>query len=445
MSLNTTKTKLSAENFLEDMLVKQPQLSLDQYAWINTLRKDAANSVRELKYPTTRDEEWRFTDISTLTKMSFTSALNTRYLTVEDVEPFYIEETTTRLVFVDGIYAPELSLTKENSSVTVSNLSTVMASHKTIVESHLGHYASFSEDAFAAQNTAALNDAAVVIVKRNKSVSTPIHLLFIASQEAYVSNPRCLIVAEAGSAVTVVEDYAVLSQTHSGEDANFTNAITEIVAEDNAHVNHIRVQREGSKAFHIGNCAVSLGNASNYQSVSVVLGARISRYNLHIKQTAEGSHCTLDGLTLISGRQLADTHTCVDHAKSHGTSKQLHKCIVDGSAHAVFNGKVMVREGAQLTDAKQSNRNLLLTSKAQIDTKPQLEIFASDVKCSHGATIGQLDSDEVFYMQSRGLTESTARNLLTYAFGSEVIDRISISSLKQQLEQAVLEQTERKL
>lgn len=445
MSLNTTSTQLAAENFLENMLAKWPQSSLDQYAWLNALRKDAFNSVRELNLPTTRDEEWRFTDISTFTKMTFTPALNAKYLAVDDIKHFYIEEAATRLVFVDGIHAPELSITNENCNVTVSNLSPAMASHTTIVESHLGQYATFSEDAFVAQNTAALIDAAVVIVNRDKSVSKPIHLLFIATQEAFVSNPRCLVVAEAGSAVTVVEDYAALSQMDSDEVANFTNAITEIIVEDNAHVNHIRVQREGSKAFHIASCAVSLGNASNYESVSVVLGARISRYNLHIKQTAEGSHCTLDGLTLISGRQLADTHTCVDHTKSHGTSKQLHKCIVGGSAHAVFNGKVMVREGAQLTDAKQSNRNLLLTSKARIDTKPQLEIFASDVKCSHGATVGQLDSDEVFYMQSRGLAESTARNLLTYAFGAEVTDRISIASLKQQLGQAVLEQTESKL
>ena len=249
------------------------------------------------------------------------------------------------------------------------------------------------------------------------------------------------MLAEAGSAVTVVEDYVVLYQPRWQEEAHFTNAVTEVVLADNAHVTHIRVQREGSKAFHIANCAVSLGRTSNYQSVSVALGARLSRYNLNVLHTAEGATCALDGLALISGRQLADTHSCIDHAQPHGTSRQLHKCIVGGSAHAVFNGKVMVRKGAQRTDAQQTNRNLLLTARAHIDTKPQLEIFASDVKCTHGATVGQLDSEEVFYLQSRGLTEAAARNLLTYAFGAEIIDRIPIASLKRQLEQTVLEQT----
>ncbi|WP_432745113.1 Fe-S cluster assembly protein SufD [Methylobacter sp. G7] len=441
MSETTAPTRVIAGSFLENLLAKQPELAASQLAWLTALREEAVKCVSTLTLPTPRDEEWRFTDISLLSNMSFTSALSASCLEAADVAHFYIEEATTRLVFVDGFYAPQLSSTSKRSGVAVSNLSAAMATHATAIEPHLGRHAPFINDAFAAQNTATLHDAAVVIVQRDVAVAAPVHLLFIATQKEFVSTPRCLVLAEAGSAVTVIEDYVVLSQAHSQEEAHFTNAVTEIVLKDNAHVNHIRVQREGSKAFHIANCAVSLGRASNYQSVSVALGARISRYNLHVLQTAEGATCTLDGLTLISGRQLADTHTCIDHAKPHGISRQLHKCIVGGSAHAVFNGKVMVREGAQRTDAKQSNRNLLLTAKAHIDTKPQLEIFASDVKCTHGATIGQLDSEEVFYLQSRGLTEAAARNLLTYAFGAEVIDRIPIASLKHQLEQTVLEQT----
>ena len=441
MSETPAPTRVIAGNYLENLLARQPQLAPSQLAWLAALREEAANCVSTLTLPTTRNEEWRFTDISLLTNMSFAPALSASRLEVADVAHFYIEEATTRLVFVDGFYAPQLSSTSKQSGVAVSNLSTAMAPHATAIEPHLGRYASFTIDAFAAQNTATLHDAAVVIVPRDVAVATPVHLLFIATQKDVVNTPRCLVLAETGSTVTVIEDYVVLPQPHSQEEAHFTNAVTEIVLKDNAHVTHIRVQREGSKAFHIANCAVSLGRASNYQSVSVALGARISRYNLHVRQTAEGSHCTIDGLTLISGRQLADTHTCIDHTKSHGISRQLHKCIVGGSAHAVFNGKVMVREGAQRTDAKQSNRNLLLTAKAHIDTKPQLEIFASDVKCTHGATVGQLDGEEVFYLQSRGLTEAAARNLLTYAFGAEIIDRIPIASLKQQLEQTVLEQT----
>jgi len=441
MSETTTPIRVIAESYLESLLARQPLLTASPFAWLNALREEAVNCVSVLTLPTTRDEEWRFTDISLLTNMSFAPALNASRLEAADVTPFYIEEATTRLVFVDGFYAPEWSTACADNSVVVSNLLAAMATHAAAIKPHLGQYASFTNDAFAAQNTATLHDAAVVIVPRDVAVAAPVHLLFIATQKDIVNTSRCLVLAEAGSAVIVIEDYVVLSQAHSQEEAHFTNAVTEIVLEDNAHVTHIRVQREGSKAFHIANCAVSLGRASNYQSVSVALGARISRYNLNVLQTAEGSHCTLDGLTLISGRQLADTHTCIDHAKPHGISRQLHKCIVGGSAHAVFNGKVMVREGAQRTDAKQSNRNLLLTAKAHIDTKPQLEIFASDVKCTHGATVGQLDGEEVFYLQSRGLTEAAARNLLTYAFGAEIIDRIPIASLKQQLEQTVLEQT----
>ena len=428
-------------NYLESLLGKRSKFVVNQFEWLNVLREKAVNHVSALSLPTTSDEEWRFTDISSVSNISFAPALSASRLKVTDVAHFFIDEATTRLVFVDGIYAPELSITDADSGVVVSSLSTVGAQYTKKVEMHLGQHASINNDAFAAHNTAMLDDAAVIIVPRDVPTAAPVHILFIAKQKELVSTPRCLMIAESGSVVTVIEDYVALSQPHQQEEAYFTNAVTEIVLEDNAHLTHVRVQREGSKAFHIAECAVSLGHASNYQSVSIALGALISRYNLRVLQTAEASQCTLDGLTLISGRQLADTHTCMDHAKPEGTSRQLHKCIVGGNAHAVFNGKIMVRKSAQRIDAKQSNRNLLLTPKGHIDTKPQLEIFASDVKCTHGATIGELDNEEVFYLRSRGLSEPAARNMLTYAFGAEVIDRIPITSLKQQLEQAVLEQT----
>jgi len=204
----------------------------------------------------------------------------------------------------------------------------------------------------------------------------------------------------------------------------------------------VRVQRESPQAFHVAHCTVSLARASVFHSVGVALGARLSRYNLNVLQAGEGTACTIDGLALIGGQQLADTHSAIDHAHPHGMSRQLHKCIVGGAAHAVFNGKIVVRPGAQLTDSAQSSRNLLLTGKAHVDTKPQLEIFADDVKCSHGATVGQLDAEEVFYLKSRGLSEAAARNLLTYAFGAEIIARIPVATLRQRLERAVLQQTQ---
>ncbi|MFT5644594.1 MAG: Fe-S cluster assembly protein SufD [Janthinobacterium sp.] len=445
MSDTIAPTSTIGGSYLASLLAGQPQLASSALAWLKVLRRDALERVGVLPLPTTRDEEWRFTDLSYFTKTAFTTAQSATPLEVTDVAHFFIEEATHRLVFVDGIYAPQLSNAKADTAtdngVVVSNLAPALAAHASKIEPHLGRHAAFDNDAFAAQNTAFLHDAAVVVVPADVAVAAPIQLLFIATQKETVSTPRSLVVAEAGSAVTVIEDYVVLYQPRWQEEAHFTNAVTEVVLADNARVNHVRVQREGSKAVHIANCAVSLGRASNYQSVSVALGARISRYNLDVVQKAEGATCALDALTLISGRQLADTHTSVDHTQPHGSSHQLHKCIVGGSAHAVFNGKILVREGAQKIDAQQSNRNLLLTGKAQIDTKPQLEIFASDVKCTHGATVGQLDNEEVFYLQSRGLSEAAARNLLTYAFGAEVIDRIPIPSLKRELEQAVFEQT----
>ena len=445
MSETTATAPVITGPYFESLLARQSRQAVSPSAWLKALRAEAVERLGVLKLPTTHDEEWRFTDSSLIGKTSFAPALGASCLEVADVAHFFIEEASTRLVFVDGIYAPELSSPNtghgNHSGAVMSNLTAAMAAHAAAIKPHLGRHAPYTQDAFAAQNTAFLHDAAVIIVPRDATVAAPVHLLFIATQKDVVSTPRCLVLAQAGSAVTVIEDYVVLDQPRTQEETYFTNAVTEIVLEENAHVTHIRVQREGSKALHIANCAVSLGRASNYQSVSVALGARLSRYNLNVLQTAEGATCALDGLALISGRQLADTHSCIDHAQPHGSSRQLHKCIVGGSAHAVFNGKVMVREGAQRTDARQSNRNLLLTAKGHIDTKPKLEIFASDVKCTHGATVGQLDSEEVFYLQSRGLTEAAARNLLTYAFGAEIIDRIPIASLKRQLEQAVLEQT----
>jgi Fe-S cluster assembly protein SufD len=204
----------------------------------------------------------------------------------------------------------------------------------------------------------------------------------------------------------------------------------------------VRLQREGEKAFHIGQCSVKLARNAYYNSDAISLGARLSRYNLDVVQAGEGAECILDGLALISGRQHADTHSAIDHAYPHGKSTQLHKCIVGGTAHAVFNGKIFVREGAQLINSEQSSRNLLLSDKAKVDTKPQLEIFADDVKCAHGATVGQIEPEELFYLKSRGINETAARNLLTYAFAAEIIDRIPIPSLVLKLHHAVMAHTQ---
>lgn len=407
-----------------------------QSQWLKTLRAQALERAGALRLPSTHDEAWRFTNLAAFARQSFHPLRTPTTLQPGDIEHLHIEEATTRLVFVDGVHAPQLSSVSFDASLVVGTLASRMTTQAPSIEQHLGQHAAFHGALFAALNTAFLMDAAVLIVPRDAALATPVHVLFISTQPEVASHPRLLLVAGAGSKVTLIEDYVAL---HPG--AYFTNAVAEVVLEANAQVEHVCIQRESQQAFHMASCAVSLGAASHYRSVSIAQGGQISRLDLKLLQTADAAQCTLDGLALIGGEQLADTHTFIDHAKPLGVSRQLHKCIVSGAAHAVFNGKVMVRPGAQRTDSAQSSRNLLLSGKAQVDTQPQLEIFADDVKCTHGATVGQLDNEEVFYLQSRGLPEAVARNLLTYAFGAEVINRIPVASLRRQLEQMVLQQT----
>lgn len=430
-------SEVASNHYLEGLLKTYSQYSSNVAPWLSQMRNEAVDRVGALKIPTTRDEEWRFTDISSLTDIPYQAAQTIPQLQPADIKHHYLQEAETRLVFVDGHYVSALSTINNDSGIIAGNLSMLLPSYSAKIVPHLGQYASYSDNIFAALNTAFLHDGAVIIVPQNISVSSPIQLLFIATQKEVTSHPRCLIIAEPGSNATVVEDYIA-----EHEVAYITNAVTEISIADNAHVNHIRLQRDSNQAFHIANCTATLAHASNFHSINVALGARISRLNLNVQLASEGAECAVNGLALIKNRQLADTHTFIDHKKPNGTSRQLHKCIVDGAAHAVFNGKIMVQPNAQQTDSSQTSRNLLLTGQAQVNTKPQLEIFADDVKCAHGATVGQLDPEEIFYLKSRGLSEQAARNLLTYAFGAEIIERIPVFSLKNQLEQAVLEYTQ---
>jgi Fe-S cluster assembly protein SufD len=428
---------LAGTDYLEYLLKSWSIKSTESLSWLNQLRARAIDRVSSQKLPTRRDEEWRFTDISPLAHLPYQPSQSKCNLQAHDIEHLTLKEAKNRLVFVDGHYSPNLSTIIDPTAFVIGNLSTLVATHSSVLESHLGQYVQFDNNVFAALNTAFLRDGALIIVPKNIAITEPIHLLFIATQTEVTNYPRCLLIGEAGSNVTLIEDYVALQQA-----TYITNSVTEISLAANAYAKHIRIQREGKQAFHLANCAVSLAHASNYQSTSISLGSQISRYNLNVQLTDEAAECVIDGLTLISDRQLADTHTCIDHAKPNGTSRQQHKCIVDDAAHAVFNGKIIVRPHAQQTNSSQSSRNLLLSKSAQVDTKPQLEIFADDVKCAHGATVGQLDQEEIFYLESRGLSAKAARNLLTYAFGAEIISRIPITSLRQQLEQAVLNQTQ---
>lgn len=427
-----------AKGYLATLLAAHSALPGGPAAWLGRLRAAALERANALAVPTTRDEDWRFTDLSPLYQTAFERAAAPAAPDRAALEASFLPEAGGRLVFVDGHFAAELSTPQEGDAY-VGTLAGALRRGAAPLETHLARHAGFESDPFAAVNTAFLHDCAVVDVPDGCRVERPVQLLFVTTQAERVSYPRVLAILGRGAGLTLVEDYLGLA-----DGAYFVNAVTELAVAENASLAHVRVQRESDKAFHIASSVASLARDARYAAQSVGMGARISRLNHGVRQGGEGTDCSLDGLALITGRQLADTHSFIDHAHPRGRSRQLHKCVVDGAGHAVFNGRILVRQGAQRTDSAQSSRNLLLTGRAHVDTKPQLEILADDVKCAHGATVGQLDPEHVFYLRSRGLSEVAARNLLTYAFAAEVVDRIPVASLRRWLEAQVVERTQAK-
>jgi Fe-S cluster assembly protein SufD len=414
---------LDRDPFLTGLLNQVTVSEKDDY--LKQLRDGAAKWVRHSVIPNTREEEWRFTDLSSLKQVDFKLGMFQETSLESDILP----EVSQQLVFVNGVYSPDLSNTENlPSGLIVGNLD-VLSSE--IVGEYLAQ-AEGAKEVFTALNTAALNDVAVVWVGKNVVVEKPIHLLFISvsGESATISQPRVLVVAESNSQVTLIEEYIASSQN---EGVYFTNSVTEIWVNENAQVSHNRIAREGAAAFHVGKTAVTQARYSRYSCNAVTVGGKISRHNLEILQTGEQTETTLNGLTVIANNQLADTHSALSLNHPHGVSKQLHKCIIGDRAHGVFNGKIFVPKLAQLTNASQLNRNLLLSSKSRIDTKPQLEITADNVKCAHGATVSQLEDDQIFYLQSRGIDENNARKLLVNGFAMEVINFIPVASLRESL------------
>lgn len=429
------KVRVDRAAYLQDLLSLRSSLPAP-LAWLHPSRDRAEVRLQELAIPSTRDEEWRFTDLSALVQTQFSqgAALS---VSPTAIAPFLLPEAaSSRLVFVNGVYVPELSAVADlPAGVFVGSLA--QASETDGLRDQLPTYLAQQqqvEETFTALNTASFTDGAIVWIPKNQVLEAPIHLLFVSApgHTPTFSQPRCLVVAETGSSVTLVESFVALEGV-----GYFTNPVTEIWVRDNARVNHTRVQNESARAFHIGKTAVSQGRDSHYTCHAITLGAQLSRHNLEVFQAGEQTQTHLNGLTLIREQQLADTHSVLALTKPHGTSQQVHKCIVDDRAHAVFNGKIFVPKPAQLTDAAQLSRNLLLSPRARVDTKPQLEITADNVKCAHGATVSQLDDDEVFYLQSRGLGQDMARQLLVHAFAIEVIDQIPVASLRDYLATAI--------
>lgn len=413
--------------------------------WFANLRDKAAARFEALDFPTLRHEEWKYTNVAPILKTPFRQLLDIdlQGITAETIAPFtYAETRRSQLVFVNGLHAPQLSdLSALPAGITVSNLAQVPAEAAKTLHTHLATQANHHDEVFTALNTASLGDGALVYIPNGKAVEQPIHLLFLTTaKEATVAHPRVLIVAGAGAIATVVESYAALN-----EGVYFTNAVAEVIAQNGAVITHYRLQQESEQAFHVATTQVYQERGSNYSSYAISLGGALARHDLNVVFGEEGSETTIDGLYVVTGKQHCDNHTTIDHAQPHCASHQVYKGILNDQGRAVFNGKVFVRKGALLTDAQQLNKNLLLSSQAHVDTKPQLEIFADDVKCSHGATVGQLEDEELFYLATRGLAPERARALLTYGFAEDIISKIKLASLHTALDRAVLEKLHQSL
>ena len=403
-------------------------------AWLTTLRRDAMHRFADQGFPTTRLEDWKYTDVTPITKLPFRLATGLPVRVAREVAEAASFGTGTRLVFVNGRYLPELSSTAALPTGTrVTSLGRVLAHEPDLVEAHLARYAD-ADHGFTALNTAFIQDGAVVYLPRRAVVPGPIHLLFISQPagDPVVSHPRILIVAGEDSQATVVETYV-----GNGGTAYFTNAVTEIVLGVNADIAHYKLQCESEQAFHVATTEARQEAGSRLRSYAVSLGGALTRSDISTRLDAEGCECSLDGLYMAAGTQHVDHHTSIDHRQPHCTSRELYKGVLDGNSSAVFNGKVYVRPHAQQSDAGQVNKNLLLSDDATIDTKPQLEIFANDVKCSHGATIGRLDDEALFYLRSRGIDAAAARSLLIAAFANELIGRMPAAPVRAQIERLV--------
>jgi len=406
-------------------------------AWLRELREKAFARFCETGFPTTHDEDWRFTNVSPIAKTSFQLATVEKLPTLERVEPFFVPGRACQLVFVNGKFAEALSsIGNLPSGVRVSSLAAQISRDPAALQPHLGRYLNIDRDAFSALNTAFLEDGAYVHIRRGTVINDPICILFIStsSEKPLMSHPRNLIVAENETQATIVEDYVSL-----GESPAFCNTATELVAGDNAVVSHYMAEREHQQAFNISTLRLQQGRSANVSSHSVLLGGGLVRNNVHPVLAGEGSECLINGLFIGNGQQHLDNYMLVEHASPHCASRQFYNGILDDQAHGVFHGRIIVHKDAQKTDAKQTNRNLLLSDDARIDTKPQLEIYADDVKCTHGATIGQIDENALFYLRSRGIDEISARKLLLLAFANECLDRMATNPAREHVERLINE------
>jgi Fe-S cluster assembly protein SufD len=401
-------------------------------------RRAAFERFGALGFPTTRHEEWRFTNVAPIAKSVFGLAeCNGPALRASEFAHAAGPADWPRLVFVNGHLAGELSSRQGlPEAVRAGGLAEALTHDTETVKRHLARYASYEQHAFTALNTAFMADGALIHVPADTRLEHPIDVLFVSTGGAdpLVSHPRNLIVVDRGSRVAIIERYIGI-----GDGPYFTNAVTEIVAGENADIDYYKVGREATQAYHIGATHMHQSRDSSVSCHTVTMSGALVRNDITTVLDGPGGHCTLNGLYLTSGRQHVDNHLRVEHAKPHCDSREFFKGILQEQARAVFTGRIVVHKDAQKTDAKQTNMNLLLSEDARVDTKPQLEIFADDVKCTHGATIGQIDEDAIFYLRSRGIDEAAARDVLVFAFAEESLEQIRLQPLRRQLRDVLLD------
>jgi Fe-S cluster assembly protein SufD len=411
--------------------------------WLSQLRRSAMDRFTERGFPSAREEDWRFTNITPITSAGFPlTGANRVAVEATDPGPFLFQlPGVSTLVFVNGRYVPGLShVEKQPDGVVVSSLAIALATQGELLAEHVGRYAQYGNNGFTALNTAFVHDGLFVRVPAGVELPGPVHALFISDgSEGGASYPRNLLLVEAKSRGAVLESYVSLAETR-----HFTNTVTEAVVGDGARLEHTKIQRESERAYHVGTTHVHQGRDSRVESFSVSLGAALCRNNLDVTLNGSGIESHLFGLYMARGRQEVDNHTSILHAHPNCSTREIYKGILDDAAHAVFNGKVYVTREAQKTDAKQTNRNLLLSDRAKVDTKPQLEIFADDVKCTHGATVGNLDPLAAFYLKSRGIPPLLARKVLTYAFAAEVLEALPYEPVRSALEALVMARLEQR-
>lgn len=411
------------------------------HSWLRELKSSARARFAELGFPNTRQEEWRFTSVAPLTQLPFQApetgpAADSRAQALVDAAALEGAECC-RLVFVNGRLSRELSRTKGlEKGIQALSLAEAIEREPALVQPYLAQLASYESHPFVALNTAFLGEGAFVKVACGQVIEAPLHLVYVTTAEPGQSvhvHPRNLILVGENSQVRILESHVGPARA-----AYLSNAVTEVYAADNAVVQHLKVQAEGPEAFHFATLAARLERSANFSSITVSTGAALARHDTTAILAGEGVECGLNGLYMVRGDQHCDFHTRMDHAMPHCTSRQLYKGILDDVASGVFNGRIVVRQDAQKTDAIQSSRSLLLSREATINTQPQLEIFADDVRCTHGAAVGALDDEAIFYLRARGIDEASARGLLTYAFANEVIDKIAVEALKLRLEKMLV-------